>query len=206
MLTIGLLGGVASGKSAVARLLAEHGAAVLDADRAAHEALASDEVIAALRQKWGEGLFAADGVLVRKKLAQRIFGPGEQRAADRRFLEGLVHPRVRAALRTELQGHRAAGTAVVVLDIPLLLEAGWADECDLVLLVDSTQEARLARAAERGWDAQELAWREAAQAPMSEKRRRADFVIANSSSLDDLRLATHRFWDQEVTPRAAAAE
>ncbi|MEM8865382.1 MAG: dephospho-CoA kinase, partial [Planctomycetota bacterium] len=85
-------------------------------------------------------------------------------------------------------------------DIPLLLEAGWAEQCDLLLFVESPQNERLARAAARGWDADELAWREAAQTPIAEKRDRADAVVLNSGSPSELKDAVDLFWRQSVVP------
>lgn len=200
MLTIGLLGGIASGKSTVARLLAEQGAVVLDADQAAHQALADPEVLAAIRERWGEGCFDASGALVRRQVAERIFGPGPEKATEREFLEGLVHPRVRKTLQAELARLESSGARVVVLDIPLLLEAGWAESCDVLLMVNSPQSDRLARAAERGWGAAELAWREAAQTPISEKQRRATATVDNGGSLADLRQQIATLWAAEIAP------
>lgn len=204
MFTIGLMGGIASGKSTVARLLAERGAVVLDADAAAHETLATGEVLDAIRQRWGDDLFDEAGQLERRRLAERVFGPGDDAAAGREFLEGLIHPRVRERLMTQMHELQRAGTKVIVLDIPLLLEAGWASDCDELLLVDSPQSARLARAAGRGWDAEELARREAAQAPIAEKRRRATATVVNDGSEKDLRAAVDDFWRRRVGPRLRA--
>lgn len=193
MTIIGLLGGVASGKSTVARMLAEHGAGVLDADRAAHEALDEPEVRSALRRELGEDLFDAAGRLVRRRLAKRVFGPGEDARRARTLLEGLIHPRVRQRLKRRLTEMRAARRAVAVLDIPLLLEAGWGDECDVLLMVETPSDVRAARAAERGWDTDELSRREAAQAPLTEKRARASAAVVNSGDLDDLRRQVAEF-------------
>lgn len=201
MLTIGLTGGIASGKSAVAKVLAEQGAVVLDADRAAHEVIQEPEVVAALVERWGSGVLTADGKVDRSQLAERVFAAGEAATAGRKFLEGLVHPRVRQRLSAELERQATAGATVAVLDVPLLLEAGWREMCDLVLFVDSPQAARQARAAERGWDPDELAQREAAQLPITEKRRLADAVIDNDQGLDELRAQALDYWRAEVTPR-----
>ncbi|MEN1680619.1 MAG: dephospho-CoA kinase [Planctomycetota bacterium] len=194
MQLIGLLGGVASGKSTVAGMLAELGAAALDADRFAHEALADPEVVASLRERWGEGLFDESGAMVRRRLAEKVFGDGPEQRAGREFLEGLVHPRVRQRLKLELADLAAAGQTVAVLDIPLLIEAGWADECHELLFVDTPREKRLARAADRGWDAGELAEREQAQVSIDEKRRRATAVVVNSGDLGELRRQVTEFW------------
>lgn len=177
MIVFGLSGGIASGKSHVARLLAERGAAALDADAHARAALAEPEVCRALAERWGPDVLDDDGRPRRPAIADRVFGDGASAADERRFLEGLVHPRVRERLRAELDAARAAGAPAAVLDVPLLHEAGWDAECDAVLFVDTPEGVRLARAAERGWDAGELARREAAQLTLAEKRRRADAVV-----------------------------
>ncbi|MEM6330463.1 MAG: dephospho-CoA kinase [Planctomycetota bacterium] len=201
MLIVGLLGGIASGKSTVAALLAEHGAAVLDADRAAHDALRDPEVVRALRSRFGETLFGASGELDRRALAGRVFGGDARCVADREFLEGLIHPRVRADLRSRLAELKSTGQSAAVLDIPLLLEAGWANECDVLLFVDSPLADRLARAKRRGWDAAELASRESAQLPIKEKQRRAHAVIPNAAGADELRARVAAAWQTHILPR-----
>ncbi|MCA9239847.1 MAG: dephospho-CoA kinase [Planctomycetales bacterium] len=201
MLTIGLTGGIASGKSTVAQILQEQGAVVLDADRFAHEVLQVPEVVAELAERWGQGVLRDDGSVDRQRLAERVFGETDAAVAERRFLEQMVHPRVRERLEQELEQQSQAGGRVAVLDVPLLLDAGWREMCDLVLFVDSPQDARLARAVERGWDPHELAQREAAQLPISEKRQQADAVIANDSDRHTLRRRTLEFWHGWVEPR-----
>ncbi len=177
MVTFGLTGGIASGKSFVAGLLAERGAVVLDADRHGHTVLGEPEVRDALAERWGDSVLAEDGSLIRSAIAERVFGDSEQAASERRFLEELVHPRVRSRLTAELAEAKERGAPAAVLDIPLLLEADWADACDAVLFVDTPQSTRQQRAAERGWSAEELAKREAAQTPLAEKRAKADAVV-----------------------------
>jgi len=194
MQIIGLLGGIASGKSTVARLLADQGAVVLDADHAAGEALATEGVKQAIVERWGSAVLDSSGQLDRRVIARHVFGSSQQAAAERKFLEGLIHPLVRQTLKAELNRLEQAATAVVVLDIPLLIEAGWADDCDHLFFVDSPEADRLARAQQRGWDAEELHWREAAQLPISEKRRRASVVIDNSGSTDVLRQQVADHW------------
>lgn len=201
MLTIGLAGGIGSGKSTVAELLAERGAVLLDADKFAHEALGAPEVVRQIVERWGDGLLGPEGALDRSALAERVFAAGEAAAADRRFLEGLVHPRVRERMLGQIEAYERSGGRVAVLDVPLLLEAGWDRDCDLLVMVDAPRAARLARVASRGWDADELAQREATQLPMSEKRARADVVIANDGDLRRLRRAVERVWREHVAPR-----
>lgn len=192
MKIIGLTGGIASGKSTVASLFAERGAVVLDADRHAHAVLEEPAVRDALVERWGEEILSEDGTLARRAVAERVFGDGAE--ADRRFLEGLVHPRVRERLRAEIDAARASGVSAVVLDIPLLLEAGWADACDAIYFVDCPQHERVKRAAARGWSEAELAEREASQTSIEEKRQRSDAVIP-SSEVGAAESAVDRLWN-----------
>lgn len=197
MIVIGLTGGIASGKSHVAGLLAERGAVVLDADQHAREVADLPEVREALVERWGDSVLDADGRLDRGAVAGRVFGADEASAADRAFLERLIHPRVRERLREGLEQSRRAGVPAAVLDVPLLIEAGWADECDAVLFVDTPEPIRQARAAERGWSADELARREAAQVPLPEKRAAADTVIPAGEQASAAR-AVEALWKRLV--------
>lgn len=196
MIIFGLTGGIASGKSFVAGLLAEQGAVALDADRHAHAALAEPAVVEQLVERWGEAILDEDGSLRRSEIAGRVFGEGEAGTTERRFLESLVHPRVRERLEAELAAAAAAGVPAAVLDIPLLIEAGWADRCDAVLFIETPDATRLARAEARGWGANELARREASQTSIAEKRSQADAVIRGDREVttrDDV-LAAWRRW------------
>lgn len=184
---VGVLGGIASGKSAAARFLAGAEGVVLDADRIAREVLASDEVRAELVARFGPEILLPDGSPDRARLAERVFASREDRAA----LERLTHPRVRATLRHALDAARERNVPRIVLDVPLLLENdaehGLARACDALVFVEADERARDARAtATRGWPTGEVARREAAQMPLARKRERADFVIQNDGSLEQL--------------------
>jgi dephospho-CoA kinase len=199
MKTIGLVGGIASGKSLVADMLAELGATVLNADRIGHDVLAEDSLVQeAMRERWGAEVFGADGEVNRKAIAQRVFAPGASGEADRKFLEALMHPKIREALASGRNSHAEAGTNVVVIDAALLFEAGWNYVCDLVAFVDAPREIRLERAKKRGWTDEQFVAREAAQWPVQRKRERADVVIANAGSIDELRQDVQVFWDKCV--------
>ena len=177
---IGLLGGPGAGKSAVAGHFARLGCAVIDADALAHEAL--DEP--AVRQQVAEGLgpevLDAAGRVDRKAVGARVF---DDPAALAR-LEAIVHPRVRAlraARRAELDADPAV--KAIVEDSPLLLEAGLARECDVLVYVDAPRPVRVARVRQaRGWDERELDRREKKQASLDMKRLQADYVVDNSAS------------------------
>lgn len=199
MKTIGLTGGVASGKSLVAQYLSELGTGILDADRASHAVLANDPAVrSAIQQRWGPSVFAADGSVDRATIAARVFGEAPESTENRKFLESLLHPRIAQRLKVERRQFEACGRPAVVLDAPLLLEAGWQSLCDLTLFIDSSQETRLSRAAARGWSEAEFNRREAAQWPIDEKRRHADIVLANDGAAAELRDSIRKIWDQYV--------
>ena len=174
---IGLLGGVASGKSTVAGLFAAHGLLHVDADALAREVAAEPAVLAAVAAAFGPEV-TAGGRLDRAALAQRVFAD----PAARRRLEAILHPPIRTRILERLAAARAAGTSVL-LDVPLLLENGLIEHCDVVVFVEVDAAERRRRAAARGWAADELDRREAAQASLAEKRARADHVIDNGGDL-----------------------
>jgi dephospho-CoA kinase len=178
-LVIGLLGGVAAGKSTIAAALAARGLQHVDADRLAREVAAEGPVLREIAAAFGAGVLDAAGRLDRAALAAIAF----RDAAARQRLEALVHPRVRAAIVAATAAARAAGVSVV-LDVPLLLERGLIEACDVVVFVQSSEAARRARAAARGWPPGEFERREAAQAPLADKRARAEFVLDNDGPLD----------------------
>lgn len=197
MVILGLCGGIASGKSHVAALLAERGAVVCDADRHARAALDDPSVRRALVERWGEAVLAADGSLDRRAIAKRVFGGDRSAAEDRKFLEGLVHPIVRHHLRDDLDRAEQGGAPAAVLDVPLLFEACWAEECDHVLFVDTPAAIRRERAAGRGWSPGDLDAREAAQMPIKEKRSRADRTVAGDDA-EAAAAAVKRVWAELI--------
>ncbi len=194
MRVIGILGGVASGKSLIGRIMSEQGAGVLDADRAGHQALGQPEIAAAVRARWGSGVFGPDGKVDRAKLAEIVFAPGPEAREERRSLEQLTHPEIGRRLAAQAECLAREGTQVAVLDAALLLEAGWDKLCDKLVLVDAPRDLRLARARQRGWSEQQFAAREAAQLPLDEKRRRADVVIDGSGTEQHARRQVERHW------------
>jgi dephospho-CoA kinase len=197
--SIGIIGGIASGKSLVAKLLSELGARTLDADKIGHAVLAEDaEVRQAIVGRWGPGVVAADGSIDRKAVAQRVFAPGDAGGAELEFLEELLHPRIRQRLDSRRNELAATGDAPVVIEPSMLLESGWELPLDVLVMVDASRKNRLARARERGWSEEQFAAREAAQWPVEEKRRRADVVIANDGSPEALRRAVLAFWEKYV--------
>jgi dephospho-CoA kinase len=198
MLTLGLVGGIASGKSVVANCFRDLGAVVLDADSAGHAVLREPDVIAALKARWGERILDGAGQVSRREVAKIVFARAS--AAEREFLEKLTHPRIQMRLQQELAKAQAADPTprVVVIDAALLFEAGWEKLCDKVLFVDAPRDVRLERAVSRGWSADQFAGREAAQMPVDEKRRRSDLLIRNVRTLEDIRNVVRLTWNDLV--------
>jgi dephospho-CoA kinase len=203
MLVVGLLGGVASGKSLVAKELARLGAGVLDADRAGHEVLRLPKVEQAARQRWGQGVFGPDGHIDRPRLARLVFAAAPMGPVQREYLEQLTHPEIRRLLMEQAEQMEASGRPLAVLDAPLLLEAGWDKFCSILLMVDVPRDVRLARALGRGWTEAEFAAREAVQERVDVKRARAHRVIDNSGSPEQTRVQVEQFWQSLVEGPAA---
>lgn len=176
---IGIVGGIGSGKSHVARLFGALGCLVIDSDAQVREAYHDPRVVDTLRGWWGDGVFYPDGTVNKSALAAKVFAD----PAEKRRLEGLLHPLVHAA--RERQMGAAAGDAQVVAyvwDTPLLLEAGVAGQCDAIVFVDAPFERRLARVrAARGWDEAELRRRENSQLPLDTKQRLSDHRVTNAA-------------------------
>ncbi|MEU3994932.1 dephospho-CoA kinase [Streptomyces fungicidicus] len=192
MLKVGLTGGIGAGKSEVSRLLVEHGAVLIDADRIAREVVEPGTPgLAAVVDAFGEEILTADGALDRPKLGSLVFADPEQLAV----LNAIVHPLVGARSR-ELE-EAAAVDAVVVHDVPLLTENGLAPLYDLVIVVDASPETQLDRLVDRrGMTAQDARARMAAQASREERRAIADIVIDNDVPLDVLRRRVEDVWSQ----------
>ena len=200
MLQIGLTGGIGAGKSSVAQRLAELGALVVDSDELAREVVevgtAGFEAVVA---EFGRGVVAPDGGLDRPALARLVFA--DEAARDR--LNAIVHPLVRRRAAEILAAEPA--DAVVVHDVPLLVETGQADRFDLVLVVEAPDAVRVDRLArDRGMPAEQARARMAAQASDADRRAVADVVLVNDGDLDALRAAVDRFWAERVAARRRA--
>jgi len=192
---IGLTGGIGSGKSTVAALLAERGARVVDADRIAREALAPGSPgLAAVVAEFGTGVLAGDGALDRAALAAIVFADPAARAR----LDGIVHPRVRARAAELVAA--APADAVVVQDVPLLVETGQAGSYDLVLVVEADPTTRVERLVGRGMSAEDARARMASQATDEQRRAVADVVLRNDGDRGALAAQVDRFWDERVAP------
>ena len=184
---IGIVGGVGSGKSAVARWVASRANVhVIDADRLGHEVLLAVDVKAALRGQFGDDIFDSKGEVQRGVLARRVFGDSEQHRAARHELEQIVHPEIERRIVGEITRAEEAGSEAVLLDAAVLLEAGWRRQCDAVVFVETPDDVRLQRVQQRsGWTAEELHRREASQLSLSEKRKQSDAVVFNAGEVSD---------------------
>ena len=194
MKVIGLTGGIASGKSAVAEELSKLGAVVLDADQAAHRVLDLPAVQAELVDRWGEDILSDDGRAQRAKVAAIVFANGESASQELQFLEQTLHPRIRKEFEARLSELAKQNTSFAVIDAPLLLEAGWGSLCDHLIFVDSPRADRLSRAIQRNWTETELAKREACQMPIAEKRQQSTHILKNPGSLGDLHEQVSALW------------
>jgi len=198
MLILGLVGGIASGKSVVANCLRDMGAIVLDADQAGHFVLRQPEVIAELRKRWGDGILDSSGQVSRREGAQIVFAQGN--AVERRFLAQLTHAWIEALLKQELETVRTSKEPppVLVIDAALLFEAGWDKLCDKILYVDAPRDIRLERAVARGWSTEQFNAREAAQMPLVEKAARSHIVIRNARTLENIRDVLRLTWRHDL--------
>lgn len=192
MYVIGLTGGIASGKSAAAGMFEELGAAVVDTDAISHELTRpGGAALPALREAFGPEYFTADGGLDRPAMRRLVF----QDPAAKSKLEAVLHPLIRAESRARIA--QAKGPYVVVV-VPLLLETGaYRDLIDRVLVVDSAEEAQVRRAGLRsGLAAGDVRAIMAAQLPRAERLARADDVLSNDGSMEELRRRVARLHAQ----------
>jgi len=181
---IGLTGNIAAGKSAVASRLRAHGVTVIDADQLAREVVApGTPAHAAIVARWGTRVIATDGTLDRAALRAIVFGDAGERAA----LEAITHPAIAQRREARVAERAAQGEQVVILEIPLLFEAGLTKTVDQILLVDAPVALRRERLTrDRGLSDLEAEAMIAAQMPAEEKRARADWIIENDGSFDSL--------------------
>lgn len=193
MLRVGLTGGIGSGKSTVATRLAEHGAVVIDADRIAREVVEpGTDGLAEVVAEFGDEVRAPDGRLDRPALAGAVFGDDSARAR----LNAILHPRI-AARTGELVAAAPPG-AVVVHDVPLLVENRLAPGYHLVVVVDAPVEVRLRRLADRGMSEVDARARIAAQATEQQRRAVADVWLDNGGARDDVLAATDALWADQL--------
>ena len=205
--SVGLTGGVGSGKSTIAGMLLRHGAGVVDADAIAHELTQPDgAAIAGIRQAFGEAAIAANGALDRSWMRARAFTD----PAARKTLERLLHPLIRATSNRRAEEHAAAGSPYVVFVIPLLVESGDArGRFDRVLVVDCSEATQMARVCARpGIDPQVARAILAAQATRAQRLAAADDVVFNEAPVDQVSIrveALHRRYVEQAEASARAS-
>lgn len=194
MIIIGLTGGIASGKSTVSKKLARLGAAIIDADCIAREIVEPGQTAwAQIVAYFGKDILLQDGTIDRKKLGRHIFSDAEKRHK----LEEITHPEIRTRIRRELAVAREAGRAVAVLDIPLLIEAGWMDMVQQLWLVYIERDIQLERLMRRdNLTAQEAEQRLAAQMSLEDKRKFADVIIDNGGPPEDTEAQIMKAWEE----------
>jgi dephospho-CoA kinase len=199
MKRLGLTGGIGSGKSTVARMLAERGAVVVDADQIARELVEpGGAALAELVTEFGPRILQADGSLSRGELAALAFS--DPRAIER--LNAIMHPLIGAEAQRRINDEPQA--AVVVYDMPLLVETGQADLVDLVVVVDVPEAVQLDRAVRlRGLDEADVQRRMSVQASRQDRLARADVVIDNSGSLPQTHEQVDQLWDRLVESEAS---
>jgi dephospho-CoA kinase len=184
VMVLGLLGGIGSGKSSVARELAKQGGWLINADELGHEALRQPDLKKQVIARFGPGIADPRGEIERKKLGSIVFAD----VHELRALEAIVFPFIGLRIREEVEAARQrADVRFITLDAAVMLEAGWHDACDRLIFVDAPAPLRLGRVKhKRGWSAADLQAREQLQMPLEEKRRRADAVVDNSGTPETL--------------------
>jgi len=189
-LTVGITGGIGCGKTEVGRILQTIGVSVMDADDVARQLMEpGSDVYAAVVREFGKGVLLADGRIDRGRLANVVFADAARLAR----LNAIVHPPVRQAWRRWVAEQRERGHDAAVI-IPLLFEIGETRLWDAVICVSCPPELVLRRLAARGMSESEVRRRMAAQMPLEEKRRRADYVLENDGTLEKLKSETISLW------------
>jgi dephospho-CoA kinase len=194
MLKIAITGGAGSGKSTVARMFRELGAEVLDADAVARDVVAvGAPAWEELRRVYGAEYFREDGTLDRQKVAARVFAHPEERSR----LNAIIHPRLAAELRRRLSCLADQGAPLVLVEVPLLFEAGLENAYDrtIVVYADESEQVQRLGARDARSDA-EIAGILAAQWPLQEKLARADFVVDNRGPLESTREQVIKIWEK----------
>lgn len=189
-LVVGLTGGIGAGKSTVAKRLAELGAAVIDADRIGHEILARPKVIKEIKATFGGDVLTEEKTVDRRKLGRLVFTDADKRG----LLHEIVHPPMEAEFQ-RLIGEARRQHRIAVLDAAILFEAGWDRLCDVTVCVTAPRPVRLQRLrAARGWNDEQLAARERAQAGIEQKESKAQIVLVNAGSKEECRSSVDRMY------------
>ena len=192
MKTIGLTGGICSGKSTVARFLEDLGAVIIDADKIGHEALKPDtEVWHKVVDTFGRQVLTSGGSIDRRRLGEIVFGSSESLLK----LNQITHPRIYQVAKTRLEDCRKRGANVAVLEAPLLLKAGWTSLVDEVWVTTASEAAVLRRLQERGGLSRtESLARIRSQMPVQEQTDCADVIIDTDCNLEELKARVEELW------------
>ncbi len=193
---IGLTGNIGSGKSTVGKILKGFGAVVIDCDVISRQLVASGQpCLQQIIDHWGDVYLLPDGSLDRKKMAANIFSDKKEKEE----LEAILHPAITEEVRRQIEINRKQGTSCVVVEAPLLIEAGLTDLVDTIWLVVCRQEAVLARlAAYRGYSQQQALAALANQMPDAEKIPYSNVIIENSGDLEALEIKVARAWQDSL--------
>ncbi len=180
---LGIVGGIGSGKSLVANLLAQKGCFVVDSDQLVRQEYQNPQLVQILQSWWGPEVVNPDGTANRQAIANRVFSDEK----ELKKLEALLHPRVDDARRRAMDAAIAKNPEITafVWDTPLLFESGLTTQCDAVIFVQASLAQRVARVRDsRGWDPQELDRREKLQWPLDKKREISDYVVVNTADAE----------------------
>jgi len=189
---IGVLGGISSGKSTVAEILAEKGCTVIDADKLAHKLLENKEIKRKIGEVFGESVFTEAGDINRKNLAELAF---ESRENTER-LNDIVHPGVMAEVQRRIGELENDDSVIgIVLDIPLLVEVGWAGRCDILIFIECEPAKRLERALKKGhFFGNQLEKREKLQTSLDKKAKMSHYTVESNSGLTSLRTQVEKIF------------
>jgi dephospho-CoA kinase len=194
MLIIGICGRIGSGKSEVARVFEEHGAVVISADRIGREVVENNNIVFnSLKEAFGDEIISSDGSLDRRRLGVLAFASELAKAK----LDSIVHPPLLDKLRSEIEKRRSiADCDILVVDAALILDWEFESELDILVCVTSSEDQQIKRLADAGLTREEARQRLSSQIPAIAQASRSDFVINNWGSLDDLKVAAERLFEQ----------
>jgi len=196
MKIIGLTGGIASGKSTVSRFLAEMGAVIINADEVAHETLKSDiELQQEIVADFGDQILTAEGRIDRERLGEIVFTNPDALAR----LNRIMHPRLYEMVRAQLENYRQQKVKVVILEVPLLIEAGWTALVDEIWVTVASEATVLSRLQQQvGLSSKQALARIGSQIPAKDKIKHADVVIDTDCSLDELKARVAKPWQERA--------